>query len=131
MISRLLETINYDALRMRAERLRGGIKCTVDLLSAAQSYFNFGVLGGCNYHCSIMFEDGKTWLARFRLPNHSAPPLQERNFDRRSEFATYCFLAKTAVPVPEVYDCADDNDPANLVGAGYILFKKLPGKPLA
>lgn len=131
MISRLLETINYDALRVRAETLRDGMKCTVNLPSANQAYFNFDVLGGRNYHGSIVFEDGKTWLARFRLPNHNEPPLQERNFDRRSEFATYCFLARTAVPVPEVYDCADDDDPMNLVGAGYILLEKLTGKPLA
>jgi hypothetical protein len=131
VISRLLETINYDALCVRAETLRDGIKCTVNLPSADQAYFNFDVLGGCNYHGSIVFEDGKIWLARFRLPNHNEPPLQERNFDRRSEFATYCFLAGTAVPVPEVYDCADDDDPMNLVGAGYILLEKLAGKPLA
>ncbi|KFY20695.1 hypothetical protein V491_03507 [Pseudogymnoascus sp. VKM F-3775] len=131
MISRLLETINYDALQMRAETLRGGIKCTVDLPPATQSYFNFDVLGGCNYHGSIVFEDGKTWLARFRLPNHTKPPLQERNFDRRSEFATYCFLTKTTVPVPEVYDYANDDDPANLIGTGYILLEKSAGKPLA
>jgi len=116
---------------VRAETLRDGIKCTVNLPSADQAYFNFDVLGGCNYHSSIMFEDGKTWLARFRLPNHNEPPLQEKNFDRRSEFATNCFLAGTAVPVPEVYDCADDDDPTNLVGAGYILLEKLAGKPLA
>lgn len=116
---------------MRAEALRDGIKCTVNLPPADQAYFNFDVLGSCNYHGSIVFEDGKIWLARFRLPNHNEPPLQERNFDRRSEFATYCFLARTAIPVPQVYDCADDNDPLNLVGAGYILLEKLAGKPLA
>lgn len=131
VISRLLETINSDALCMRASTLRDGIKCTVYLPSADKAYFNSDVLGGCNYHGSIEFEDGKTWLARFRLPNHNEPPLQERNFDRRSEFATYCFLGTTAVPVPKVYHCADDNDPTNLVGAGYILLEKLPGKPLA
>ncbi|KAI0536799.1 hypothetical protein GGR58DRAFT_514303 [Xylaria digitata] len=131
VISRLLATINCDALCVRAETLRNGIKCTVNLPSADQAYFNFDVLGGCNYHSSIVFDDGKTWLARFRLPNHNEPPLQERNFDRRSEFATYCFLARTAVPVPRVYDCADDDDPMNLVGAGYILLEKLAGKPLA
>ena len=131
MISRLLETINQDALCVRAETLRDGIKYTVNLPLADQAYFNFDVLGGCNYHGSIVFEDGKTWLARFRLPNHNEPPLQERNFGRRSEFATYCFLARTTVPVPKVYDRADDDDPLNLVGAGYILFEKLAGKPLA
>ncbi|KAJ3577679.1 hypothetical protein NPX13_g2885 [Xylaria arbuscula] len=130
VISRLLATINCDALRARAETLRNGIKCTVNLPSPDQAYFNSEVHGGCNYHGSIVFDDGKTWLARFRLPNHNEPPLQERNFDRRSEFATYRFLAGTAIPVPEVYDYADDGDPTNLVGAGYILLEKLAGKPL-
>ncbi|KAI9875352.1 MAG: hypothetical protein M1830_008587 [Pleopsidium flavum] len=130
MISALLQTINCDALRIRAEALRNGIRCTISLPSAKEAYFNFDILGGCNYHASILFEDGKNWLARFRLPNHNAPPLQERNFDRRSEFATYRFLAGTSVPVSQVYDFADDEDPVNLVGAGYILLEKLSGKPM-
>ncbi|KAK5633574.1 hypothetical protein RRF57_009288 [Xylaria bambusicola] len=131
VIARLLATINCDALRLRAEALRGGINCTVNLPSPDQAYFNSDILGGCNYHGSIVFDDGKTWLARFRLPNHNEPPLQERNFDRRSEYAVYRFLDGTAAPVPEVYDCADDDDPSNPVGAGYILLEKLAGKPLA
>lgn len=57
--------------------------------------------------------------------------MEERNFDRCSEFATYCFLAEADVPVPRVYDYADDEDPTNAVGAGYILVEKLAGKPLA
>lgn len=75
-------------------------------------------------------EKPRGWLARFRLPNHNAPPVEERNFDRRSEFATYRFLAEAGVPVPRVYDCADDEDPSNTVGAGYILVEKLAGRPL-
>jgi len=130
MISRLLQTINCEALRARAEALRNGMHCTISLPTANEAYFNFDILGGCNYHASIHFEDGKSWLARFRLPNHNAPPLQERNFDRRSEFATYRSLAGTSIPVSQVYDFADDEDPANPVGAGYILLEKLPGKPM-
>ncbi|KAI9752046.1 MAG: hypothetical protein M4579_005774 [Chaenotheca gracillima] len=128
-ISRLLRTINSDALRNRAKVLRDEKNCTVTLPSADEAYYNFDIVGGCNYHASIEFEDGVTWLARFRLPNHNAPQLDERNFDRRSEYATYRFLATTAVPVPAVYDVADDEDSANPVGAGYLLLEKLPGKP--
>jgi hypothetical protein len=131
MLSALIDTIDGDALRKRAETLRGGMKCTVTLPVASQAYFNMDVVGGRNYHSSIVFEDGKTWLARFRLPNHNAPPVDERNFDRRSEFATYRFLAEAGVPVPRVYDCADDEDPSNTVGAGYILAERLEGRPLA
>jgi hypothetical protein len=110
--------------------LRQGITCTVNLPSPRDAFCNPHILGGRNYHGSIEFEDGKTWLARFRLPNHNEPPPAERNFDRRSEFATYKFLAKTSIPIPEVYDWADDDDPVNL-GAKYILIEKLPGKPMA
>ncbi|KAI1864460.1 uncharacterized protein JN550_009017 [Neoarthrinium moseri] len=131
MIFALIDSIDSDALRERAGTLRGGMKCTVSLPSANQAYFNMDVVGGRNYHGSIVFEDGKAWLARFRLPNHNAPPVEERNFDRRSEFATYRFLAEADIPVPRVYDCADDGDPSNTVGAGYILVEKLAGKPLA
>ncbi|KAF4996594.1 hypothetical protein FDECE_12363 [Fusarium decemcellulare] len=131
IISALLDSIDGDALRERAETLRHGMKCTVSLPAANQAYLNMDVVGGRNYHGSIVFEDGKAWLARFRLPNHNAPPVEERNFDRRSEFATYRFLAEAAVPVPRVYDYADDEDPSNAVGAGYILVEMLAGKPLA
>lgn len=131
MISVLIDSIDGNALRERAETLRDGMKCTVSLPSANRAYFNMDVVWGRNYHGSIVFEDRKTWLARFRLPNHNSPPVEERNFDRRSEFATYRFLAEAAIPVPRVYDCADDEDPSNAVGAGYILVEKLAGKPLA
>jgi hypothetical protein len=130
-ISTLLENINRNTLQLRAEHLRDGIKCVVNLPSAEEAYFNFNVVGGQNYHGLIVFEDGKTWLARFRLPNHNEPPRQERNFDRRSEFATYRFLSNAKIPVPEVFDYADDDDSMNLVGAGYLLLEKLPGAPLA
>jgi len=130
MITGLLESIDYDALCVRAEGLRDGVKCTVNFPPANEAYCNCDVVGGRNYHGSIVFDDGKTWMARFKLPNHTEPPLQERNFDRRSEFATYRFLATADVPAPEVYDCADDDDPTNLVGAGYILLEKIAGKPL-
>jgi hypothetical protein len=131
MIANLLNSINADALRERATFLRDGINCTVNLPGARQACFNDEVVGGRNYHSSIVFEDGNIWLARFRLPNHNAPPLQERNFDRRGEFATYRYLAEASVPVPAVYDLADDDDPLNPVGAGYILLDKLAGRPLA
>ncbi|KAI9742796.1 MAG: hypothetical protein M1818_003525 [Claussenomyces sp. TS43310] len=131
MISKLLQTVNRDALCTCAEALRDRIKCTLNLPTADKAYFNSDILGGCNYHGLIVFDNRKTWLARFRLPNHNEPPLHERSFDRRSEFATYRVLAKTAVPVPAVYDVADDGDSMNPVGAGYILLEKLLGKPLA
>ncbi|KAI5787296.1 hypothetical protein EDC01DRAFT_750101 [Geopyxis carbonaria] len=61
--------------------------------------------------------------------NHNCPPLGERNVDRGSEFATYRFLADTAVPAPEVYAVVDDSEAASPARAGYILMEKLAGKP--
>ncbi|PVH90461.1 hypothetical protein DM02DRAFT_665053 [Periconia macrospinosa] len=130
MISALIDSIDGNAFRKRAETLRG-IKCTVSLPAPYQAYLNMDIIGGRNYHGSIVFEDGKAWLARFRLPNHNAPLVEERNFDRCSEFSTYRFLAEADVPVPRVYDYANDEDLTNAVGAGYILVEKLAGKPLA
>ncbi|KAF8250678.1 hypothetical protein K440DRAFT_639182 [Wilcoxina mikolae CBS 423.85] len=57
MISRLLQTIYHSALCARAEALRGGMKCTISLPTPETAYFNFDVLGGCNYHASLVFED--------------------------------------------------------------------------
>ena len=78
MILSLLNSINRDALQARAEALRG-LACSVSLPTPDKAYFNPDILGGCNYHAPIVFEDGVIWLARFRLPNHNAPPTEERN----------------------------------------------------
>lgn len=129
MILSLLNNIDGNALQARAEALRG-IACNVILPTSSMAYRNSSIVGGCNYHGSIVFEDGVIWLARFRLPNHNSPPVEERNFDRRSEYATYSFLKKALVPVPEVFEVADDNDPNNPVGSGYILLEKFPGNPM-
>ena len=130
MILKLLRTIDCDALLARAKALRHGMSCELDLPGAREAFQNPEIVGGRNYHASITFEDGKVWLARFKLPNHTDVPLEEKNFDRRSEFATYRFLGRTSVPALEAYEYADDGDASNAVGAGYILFEKLFGKPM-
>ncbi|KAI9055645.1 hypothetical protein LZ554_000589 [Drepanopeziza brunnea f. sp. 'monogermtubi'] len=130
MISRLLSSIDTDALRSRLQALRKGMKCQIEFPDAQRAYCNSRILGGCNYHGSVIFADGEECLARFRLPNQTEPPTKEKNFDGRSEFATYKYLAGAGIPVPAVFDIADDGDPLNLVGAGYILFQKLQGRPM-
>lgn len=129
MISSLLGNIDSNALQARAEALRD-MSCHVVLPTPEKAYDNASVIYGSNYHGSIVFQDGVTWLARFRLPNHNNPPVEERNFNRRSEYATYSFLRKSSVPVPKVFEVADDNDPNNPVGSGYILLEKIPGGPM-
>ncbi|KAK2751868.1 hypothetical protein FQN54_008540 [Arachnomyces sp. PD_36] len=129
MIASLLARVNGDALKARVEALRG-VGCSVNLPTPDKAYYNQTICGGSNYHATLVFEDGLTWLARFRLPNHGEPPVEERNFDRRSEYAIYNYLAQAHVPAPKVFGIADDNDPENPVGAGYILLEKIPGSPM-
>ena len=47
----------------------------------------------------------------------------------RSEYSTYKFLEKIAVPAPRVFDMAVEGA-NNPVGVGYILTEKLPGTSL-
>ena len=86
-------------------------------------------MGGMNYHIEIHFEDEVIWLARVRRFNATSPPPAIRDHILKSEFATYKFLEKTAVPAPRVYDFAIEG-PNNPIGVGYILMEKLPGKSL-
>ncbi|AEO65291.1 uncharacterized protein THITE_2112141 [Thermothielavioides terrestris NRRL 8126] len=89
------------------------------------------MMGGQNCHAEITFDDGATWLARFRLARVSSPPLEVRDYILRSEVATMLFLhSQTRVPVPKVIDWATESDPENDVGPGYILMEKVKGKPL-
>lgn len=117
----LLKTIDQNVLSTRLELLRDGKRYKFDLPLAHDTYFSFDIIGGCNHHGSIVFEDGKIWLARFRLLNRNEALLEEKTLDRRSEFAAYKFLANTATPVPHDYNIADDSDPQKLVRGGYIL----------
>ncbi|KKF96873.1 hypothetical protein CFO_g758 [Ceratocystis platani] len=96
MTSALIDSIDSDALRERAETLRHGMKCTVSLPPANEACFNMDVVERRNYHGSIVFEDGKAWLARFRLPSHNAPPVEERNFDRIIDLELAIITAKIA-----------------------------------
>jgi hypothetical protein len=89
------------------------------------------MMGGQNCHAEIAFEDGVTWLARFRLAQFSSPLLEARDYILGGEVATMVFLHReTSIPAPEVFDWGAESDPRNDVGIGYILIEKLKGKPL-
>ncbi|KAJ4298688.1 hypothetical protein N0V88_003720 [Collariella sp. IMI 366227] len=123
----LCAKINAAALCSRASQLRGGIPCTVDVSGQRLS----SAMGGQNCHADIVFDDGVTWIARFRREGVSSPPKAIGDYDLRSEAATILFLqSQTRVPVPQVFGWAAATDPDNDVGVGYILMEKLVGKPV-
>lgn len=81
-----------------------------------------------NYHITIDFVDGTTWLARIRRFNATSPPAL-RDYILRSEAATLRFLEGTAVPAPKLFDYALEGETD--IGIGYMLIEKLPGSTLA
>jgi hypothetical protein len=117
------------ALCAKATALRNGVSCDASLPGPGKSLSALQ-FGGFNLHVDIKFSDGVTWIARFRLLKINRPHTEKINFDRLSEVAVYSHLKQTTIPVPTVYDFADDGNPNNVVGVGYILMKKLPGHPM-
>lgn len=127
----LFEKINLPALVARASHLRKGTPCsTPGPTHCRDKATRSSVMGGMNYHIELAFDDGVKWIARVRRLNASSPPPALRNYILQSEAATLKFLARTSVPAPRVFDFALEDDPSNLVGVGYILMEKLPGKSL-
>lgn len=86
-------------------------------------------MGGQNCHVDIEFDDGVTWIARFRLDDPRMAPQGVRSHVFMSEVATLQFLAKTKVPAPEVYHYQHQGS-ENIVGTSYILMEKMQGKQL-
>ncbi|KAJ6781368.1 hypothetical protein PWT90_10439 [Aphanocladium album] len=119
--------INIEALKTRASELRNGIECSIEPIQ--HGLMRRCHMGGMNYHVEIMFEDGCVWFARIRRLKATSPPRAVRDYILTSEVATLMFLDKTIVPASGVYGYAREHSD-NLVGIGYILMEKLPGKPL-
>ncbi|KAI0390045.1 hypothetical protein F5Y17DRAFT_472179 [Xylariaceae sp. FL0594] len=84
----LYHRIDNSKLCEGASLLRMGIPCTSNLSSKNLS----SMMGGQNCHAEITFQDNIKWLARFRLPNISSPPLTTRDYILQSEAATWIFL---------------------------------------
>ncbi|OHE93877.1 hypothetical protein CORC01_10776 [Colletotrichum orchidophilum] len=126
-IDELCHRIDNSNLCSRASELRDGIQCTVNLSRKHLS----SMMGHQNCHAEIIFEDGVSWLARFRLARTTSPPEQVRDFIFRSEAGTLTYLHdRTSIPVPRIFDWACASDPDNQIGVSYILMEKLDGMPL-
>jgi Phosphotransferase enzyme family len=134
---RLMREVKVAALTKVATRLRHGVPCKIPALAALETNNPKAVeaitsqMGGQNCHVDIVFDDGVTWLARFRLVNDpTLPPLQVANYVFTSEVATMYDLTTTKVRVPRVFHYAKKNASDNQVGLTYFLMEKLPGKSL-
>ncbi|KAI9833145.1 MAG: hypothetical protein M1819_003767 [Sarea resinae] len=125
---KLIARIDLSALAARASHLRNGIPCHIPPLRYDHSS-RTSVMGNMNYHVHLRFDDGVCWLARIRRCNAESPPSCLQDYAMKSEVATLCFLEKTKVPAPKVYDFALEGKD-NPVGIGYILMEKMPEKSL-
>lgn len=121
--------IDLAALRSRASHLRNGISCRIPQLEHEKAT-RHSVTGGVNYHITIAFEDGVSWIARIRRLNATTPPPIIHDYMVKNEVATLKFLEAVDIPTPRIYDYALAHDETNEMGVTYILMEKLPGKPL-
>ncbi|KAK2595514.1 hypothetical protein QQS21_006789 [Conoideocrella luteorostrata] len=113
--------VNWDALSSIASQHRGGESC----------YFtkNFSV-GHFNMTRRIVFEDGTSWVARLRFPNHdTAADREALENSKVMEIEVASMKSKTQIPVPKVhaYSFAVEND----VGAAFILMDYIHGSVAA
>ena len=103
-----MKRVNVSALKKVATCLRHGVPCEMPALFALETENSNAAeiivsqMGGQNCHVDIIFEDGVTWLARFRLVNDPRfPPLQVSNYIFDSEIATMYDLANAEVRAPK------------------------------
>ncbi|KAH7319170.1 hypothetical protein BKA65DRAFT_513916 [Rhexocercosporidium sp. MPI-PUGE-AT-0058] len=114
-------SIKWDVLELCATKLRQGISCHVGE--------NYSV-GHFNMVRKLTFQDGVSWVARFRLPELKAVFGERETLDvercMKAEIATMALLkTRTSIPVPEVfqYDVSANNE----LGAPYILMSYING----
>ncbi|RDW62925.1 phosphotransferase family protein [Aspergillus mulundensis] len=128
-VTTLFNKIIVTALLSRASHLRKGVPCSLAKDLKYDPSTRGSVMGGQNIHVEIQFEDGILWLARIRRVNAMSPPLDLRRYILLSEAATLQFLSsETKIPVPRIFDYQFDE--GNPIGVGYIIYEKIPGKPL-
>lgn len=132
-----MSTVNVTALKKVATRLRRDVPCQGPALEALRkndpkaAEILADQTGGQNCHLDVVFNDGTTWLARFRFVNDpTLPPETVADYIFLSEVASMFDLAGTKVAAPKVFHYARKNDKKNEVGLTFLLMEKLPGKSL-
>ncbi|KAJ5109266.1 hypothetical protein N7456_005941 [Penicillium angulare] len=114
--NRFLRDINWDRLKEICCEL-GDSQCQ---LSEKFS------IGHFNMARHVLFDDGKSWIVRLRMPNLKEDHVcQDVKMALSSEVACMNFLMEqTSIPVPKVYGF--ETEPKD-VGAPYIIMEYIPG----
>ena len=121
----MLDKVDLEGLRSIASSLRNGLKCTI-----SEKY----TCGAYNLVFEILFDDGKSWIARLRSASPIQVVSQELVFESptykqhimESEVATMNYVRRhTTIPVPEVY--AFDTTSTNPAKSPYILMECIQG----
>ncbi|OAA57010.1 Protein kinase-like domain protein [Niveomyces insectorum RCEF 264] len=125
-IDKFQKTINEEALRVHASKLRGNRPCSIS--------HEFSV-GNFNLVRKVKFDDGVQWIARLRMPpvSHDEMSAQETAdmgkktlFDMQSELATMEFLSQnTDIPIPKVHGYELSTD--NAVGCAFSFLEYIHG----
>jgi aminoglycoside phosphotransferase (APT) family kinase protein len=105
----LLKSLDPEAIKAKAEVLRPGYTCEVDIPLDGKV-----LAGAYNVHVSITFDDDEEWLLRTPYQDGSSPSIEILKRIYESEAITLKVLDKIGVPVPMVYE----------TGIGFLLKDK-------
>jgi hypothetical protein len=95
-----LKNLDGEAIQERAEALRPGRTCVVDIPLDGTA-----LAGAYNVHVGIKFNDGKEWLMRTPYNDGPMPPREVLERIYKSEALTLTVLGDHGIPVPAVYEC--------------------------
>jgi aminoglycoside phosphotransferase (APT) family kinase protein len=105
----LLKSLDPDAIKSKAEVLRPGYTCEVDIPLDGKA-----LAGAYNVHVTITFDDDEEWLLRTPYQDGPSPSIEILKRIYESEAITLKVLDKIGVPVPRVYE----------TGTGFLLKDK-------
>jgi aminoglycoside phosphotransferase (APT) family kinase protein len=95
----LLKSLDPHAIKTKAEALRPGYTCEVDIPLDGKV-----LAGAYNVHVTITFDDDEEWLLRTPYQDGPSPSIDILKRIYQSEVITLRALSKIGVPVPAVYE---------------------------
>nr|XP_031863144.1 uncharacterized protein CI109_001623 [Kwoniella shandongensis]KAA5530216.1 hypothetical protein CI109_001623 [Kwoniella shandongensis] len=101
MVEKYLEKLDIELIIAEVELLRPGHACTINKPSSWSELQK--LVGGCNYHIVIVFDDGRRWVMRVRKIGMSYQHLDALRLNLDSEFATVSFMSEQCILIPKVW----------------------------